>query len=189
MAFYTSEELAGLGFKRLGKDVKISRAAVFYHPSRIEIGDHVRIDDFVSMSACQNGFIRIGSHVHVAAYVMVEAPHGVVLDDFAGLAVRCTVLGASDDYGGDYLTGPTVATRFRRETGSAVRVGRHVVVGASSVLLPGTAIGDGSAVGAMTLVRGELEPGGIYVGIPARRIGNRSPRVFDLERELTAEGD
>ncbi len=184
MAFYEPEELSTLGFRSVGHDVKISKAAVFYHPQRIEIGNHVRIDDFVLISACAEGFVKIGSHVHIAAYVMIEAPCGVILDDYSGLAARTSVVGASDNYNGEFLTGPTVPSSYRGESGTTIRVGRHVVVGAGSVLLPGTILGDGSALGAMSLARGELPGGKIYVGIPARPVATRSAKIYELEKQL-----
>jgi galactoside O-acetyltransferase len=188
MAYYTVDELSKIGFKSYGDDVKISRSAVFYHPERIELGNHVRIDDFASLSACQNGFIKIGSYVHIAAFVMIEATHGVIMEDFAGLAARVLIFGASDNYNGEYLTGPTVSHRYRGEQGALVRVGRHVVVGAATVLLPGASIGDGSAVGALSLVKKPLPAGGIFVGVPATLIAKRSHKVFELERVFLSEG-
>ena len=44
--FLSREELKMLGLKSYGKDVKIGRHAVLYTPERLEIGNHVRIDDF-----------------------------------------------------------------------------------------------------------------------------------------------
>ena len=64
MAFYTEEELHHLGFKALGKNVKISKRASIYNPELIEIGDHSRIDDFCVLS----GKIRIGRNVHIAVF-------------------------------------------------------------------------------------------------------------------------
>lgn len=45
-SFYSRDELAGLGLKSYGENVLISRFARFYSPGTIEIGSHVRIDDF-----------------------------------------------------------------------------------------------------------------------------------------------
>ncbi len=45
-SFYSYEELEEIGFKYVGKDVKISRYARIYTPEVISIGDCSRIDDF-----------------------------------------------------------------------------------------------------------------------------------------------
>ena len=49
-SYLTRDELGKMHFKKVGEDVKISRRAVFYSPERIEVGEHVRIDDFVFVS-------------------------------------------------------------------------------------------------------------------------------------------
>jgi len=107
-SFYSPAELAELGLASFGHDVKISRKTSIYHPERITIGNHVRIDDFCVLSACSDGYIRIGSFVHIAALCMIEAPAGFEMDDFSGLAGRCTVYGGTDDYSGLHLTNPCV---------------------------------------------------------------------------------
>ena len=43
--YYSEEELKGLGLKKYGLNVKISRHAIIYRPEELEIGSNVRIDD------------------------------------------------------------------------------------------------------------------------------------------------
>ena len=44
--FLSQDELKELGLKHCGEDVWIGRHAVLYHPEKLSIGNHVRIDDF-----------------------------------------------------------------------------------------------------------------------------------------------
>lgn len=189
MAYLSQAELPAVGLRSCGTDVRISRSASLYHPERIELGDHVRIDDYaiISGSSVESGFVRIGSRIHISAYCQIDGAGGVILDDFSGLSVRCTIFSESDDYSGESLTNPTVPMQLRGVEKGLVHLGRHVIIGAGTVILPGTTIGDGSAVGAMSLARGALEPGFIYVGVPARRIKARSARLFELEKLLSDE--
>jgi acetyltransferase-like isoleucine patch superfamily enzyme len=60
------------------------------------------------------------------------------------------------------------------------------VVGAGSIVLPGVEIGEGSVVGALSLVKSTLEPWGIHAGVPARRLRERGRDLVMLERELLA---
>jgi acetyltransferase-like isoleucine patch superfamily enzyme len=46
-------------------------------------------------------------------------------------------------------------------------------VGAHSVVLPGVRLAEGAAVGALSLVKGSLEPWSVYGGVPARSLGPR----------------
>jgi len=45
-SFFTRYELEQIGFKSLGSNVMISKFARFYNPSKMELGSHIRIDDF-----------------------------------------------------------------------------------------------------------------------------------------------
>ena len=56
------------------------------------------------------------------------------------------------------------------EERTGVIVDDNVWVGANCVLLPGTRIGKGSIIAAGAVVGGEVPPGEIWGGIPARRI-------------------
>lgn len=52
-----------------------------------------------------------------------------------------------------------------------VVIGERCYLGAGTIVLPGTRIGDGAVVGAGSLVRGEIEAGTIVAGVPATVIG------------------
>ena len=54
--YYSEKELKRLGFKKIGKKVKISKKSSIYYPKNISIGDYSRIDDFAVIS----GKIKIG---------------------------------------------------------------------------------------------------------------------------------
>ena len=181
MEWLSPEELDALGLQSRGKDLRIGRRARLYRPERMSFGDGVRLDDFVTLTAGPEGSIHVGSYVHIAAYSMVESPRRVTFEDFSGLAARVTLYGASDDYGGEFLTNPCVPLEHRLIDQADVYLGKHAVVGTNSVILPGAQIGEGCAVGAMSLVKGVLEPFGVYVGVPAKRIKERSRKL--LERE------
>lgn len=54
--------------------------------------------------------------------------------------------------------------------GGGVQLGRHVMIGAGANILPGVSIADDCFVGAGAVVLHDLPAGGIYVGMPAKRI-------------------
>jgi len=78
----TGEIFNKLNFKKLGKNVKISRRTVFYSIENIEIGNHVRIDDFVFLSGGCG--IRIGDYVHIGAYSALYGKFGIEIEDLVG---------------------------------------------------------------------------------------------------------
>lgn len=175
-SFYTEQELTALGLKAFGKKVLISRKCSIYGARNIEIGDNVRIDDFCILS----GKIKLGSNIHISAYVALYGAEGIELEDYTGISPRSTVYSAMDDFSGDYLIGPIHPEEKINVTGGKVTIKRYVQIGCNSVVFPDLTIGEGSVIGAMSLVRQNVEPWGIYAGIPVRKIKDRSKSLLKL---------
>ncbi|KGP91395.1 galactoside O-acetyltransferase [Pontibacillus chungwhensis BH030062] len=180
MSFYSKIELEELGLKEFGENVQISKKASIYNAENISIGSNVRIDDFCLLSG-SGGSISIGSYIHVAAYSAIYGGGGVVLKDFSGLASRCVIYSTSDDYSGAYLTNPTVPDKYLNIQRGIVILNKHVLIGTNSTIFPGVEIGEGSAVGAHSLVTKKLEEWGIYFGSPARKLKNRKKDLLEME--------
>lgn len=184
MAFLTEDQLKNIGFKHIGANVKISDKCSIYNPEEITIDDNSRIDDFCLIS----GVIRIGKNVHIAAYCnLAGGISGITMDDFSGLAYGCHVFTQSDDYSGETMTNPTIPKKFKKETFKAVSIGKHVIVGTKSTILPGVVISEGCSVGAMSMVTKSTKPWGIYFGIPAKRIKERKMDLLELEEKYITE--
>lgn len=180
-------ELPELGLRHFGESVQISRHAILINPGRITIGSNVRIDAFCVISAGEHG-IAIGDFVHIAVGVCIYGGGGrVVLEDFAAISARSTVYTANDDYRDGWLIGPTVPDEYRKLTKGDVLFSKFAVVGNGSVLLPGVTLGEGCAVGALSVVRKSVGSGEIVSGNPVRSIGLRNlSRLVELERKLRA---
>ncbi len=176
-SFFSRDELLSLGFRSVGLDVRVSRKASFYGAGGMTLGDHVRIDDFCILS----GRVAVGSHVHVSAYVALYGAEGIVLEDHTGVSPRTTVFSAMDDFGGDWLVGPMNPAGTTHVEGGEVRLCRYSQLGAHCVVFPGVTVGEGTVVGAMTLVNRSLDAWGVYVGCPARRLRDRSRGLLRFE--------
>jgi acetyltransferase-like isoleucine patch superfamily enzyme len=183
MAFLDAEGVRALGLAAVGEQVLIDEDARLIGAQRIHVGSHVRIDAFCVLSAGRDG-IQIGDRVHVAAHCFVAGAARIQLGDFSNISGRTSIYSSSDDFSGLHLTGPTVPDELRGVDSRPVRVQRHALVGAGTVVLPGVTIGEGAAVGAMSLVRTDVAPFTIVAGRPAREIGSRDRRLLELERRL-----
>lgn len=173
-SFYTKSELEDFGFKSLGSDVKISRFARFYSPQTISIGDNVRVDDFCILS----GNIRIGSNIHISAYVALYGALGIEIQDYSGISPKTVVYSAMDDFLGDYLIGPIHPEETTNVTGGQVRIEKYVQIGSSSVIFPNLTIGEGSVIGACSLVRESVGNWGVFCGIPVKKIKERKRNLL-----------
>lgn len=184
MAMLSREALQAIGFASIGKDVQISDKASFYGAERISIGSNVRIDDFCVLSAGEGG-IEIGNRVHIAVYTSLIGAGKITLCDFCNLSSRVSIYSSSDDYTGESMTNPTVPEEYKIVHNAPVHLGRHVIVGCGSVILPGITLEEGVAIGALSMVNKNCDAFGIYTGTPARRIKDRRRDVLDLEKMLS----
>lgn len=172
-----------LGLRSVGEDVTIWPLAKIVSPATISIGDSVIIDDFVFLAGgCGT---RIGSFVHIAAHSLIAGGGELEMDDFAGLSGGVRLYTGNEDYSGGCLTNPAVPAPWRVPVRGKVVLGRHAIVGANAVILPGVELGEGCVVGANSMVARSCEPWTIYAGTPAKPIKPRPKgRILELEAEL-----
>lgn len=182
-SFYTETELCGIGFKTVGKNVLISRKCSIYSPETISIGSNVRIDDFCILS----GNITIGNYCRIAAYCALYGSHGIVMEDYSGMAMKCTVLSASDDYSGDFLIGPIYPENFKNISGGTVTFKYYSQLGAGCLVFPCVTLNEGSVAGAMTLVNRSLEPWTINTGIPVNKSRPRKKGLLKMVEMLDTQ--
>lgn len=191
-SFYTLEELKEIGFRSIGGyqdledanepiEVWISRKASIYSPEQITIGNHVRIDDFCILS----GYIEIGNHIHIAAYsALYGGTDGIFLDDYANISSRVTIYSVNDDYSGRTMTGPMIPEQYKGGVSAPVRIGKHVIVGSTSVILPGITLREGSSFGSFSFINRDSEAWSMNVGIPFQRIRDREKGLLELEKQF-----
>lgn len=181
MAWLTQEKIEQMKFLSVGKNVFLSDKASFYNCSKIELGNHVRIDDFCVLSAGEGG-IAIGSYVHIAVYSSIIGKGRIIIDDFCNISSRVALYSSNDDYLGEYLTNPMVSTQYTNVESADVSFKKHVIIGSGSIILPGVTLGIGVVVGALSLVTESCESFGVYVGTPAKYVKKRKQNLLALEK-------
>ena len=188
MAMLSREAIEAMGFARVGRNVLVSDKASFYGAERISLGNNVRIDDFCVFSAGEGG-IAIGDFVHVAVYSSLIGAGRISIADYCNLSSRVSIYSSSDDYSGATMTNPTVPNEYKDVTHADVILEKHVIIGCGSVILPGVTLGEGVAVGALSLIKKSCEPFGIYSGNPAQRLGARKRDLLAREQAFVAQRD
>ena len=180
-SFYSEEELASLGLKTYGKQVLISRKCSIYGAGKISLGSHVRIDDFCILS----GEIQIGDYVHISAYTSLFAGNAqIIIGSYTAISSRIAIYAESDDYSGESMVNPMVPEQCRKVESKDVIINDHVIIGSGSTVLPGAEVGEGASVGAMSLINKNIEPWSINVGIPCRKIKNRSRKLLEYMKYI-----
>ena len=169
--------------KHRGSNVIIGKTVRIRYPHLVEIGDNVIIDDFSYISTS----LRIEGNVHIASGCKLIGGQAATISfgEYSTLAPNVVLAAGSDDYLAGLAT-PLVPARFKGnfEVGT-IRIGRHSIIGAGSVVMPHVQFGDGAALGALSLAREDLEAWTLYAGVPARRLRPRDEaEIRRLESEL-----
>jgi acetyltransferase-like isoleucine patch superfamily enzyme len=127
------------------------------------------------------GAIVGSAHGLVIGRGVAIGPRSVVqvngsIGDFALIGMHVQIIGREDheisEVGLPMSLSTWVGDREERPR-DAVHIGRDVWVGASSIILGGVDIGEGSIIGAGAVVTKNVPPYSIVVGNPARIIGQR----------------
>ncbi len=175
------------GFKSIGKNVAIAKNCTIIGVSNISIGNNVRIDGYCSIIAAGTGYVTLGSYIHIGGGCILVAGAGVIMEDFSGLSQGVKIYSKTDDYSGEHLTNPTVPDKYTKITQGKVEIKKHVIMGSGSVVLPKVTIGEGSAIGALSLVTKSLDAWWVYFGSPVKKVKKRSKKILELEEELYNE--
>ena len=125
------------------------------------------IDDFVFLVGGVE--TRIGSFVHLASFSSYLGRGRLTIGDFVSVSSGARLYTGIDDFSGGSLVGPGVPEPYRQPTRTFLDVGRFALIGANAVVFPGVTIGEGCAIGALSLVKEDCEPWTIYAGVPASR--------------------
>jgi galactoside O-acetyltransferase len=176
--FLSKRDLRRIGFRGFGEDCKIDPSVRFLDASNIILGSGVRIDAFSVLSA-GGGLIEVGDKVHISHSVRIYGGGGVTLGFASGVSSGCAIYSQTDDFVSGHLAHPTIPIELRQVFAKEVNIGDFCIIGANSVILPGAEMGRGAAVGALSLLKQEVQALEIFAGSPAKRIALRDSITFE----------
>jgi len=139
--------------------------------TKIIIGEQAVIDSFVKIKpAGGSGDVVIGPKTVINSGCVIYTGNGVAFGTGVAVAANCTFAPVNHEY--KDRDKPIREQGFRPSKGGIV-IGDDVWIGANCVFLDGTVIGRGYVIAAGSIVRGTLEPYGIYGGHPLAKLGER----------------
>lgn len=165
--------------KSHGKNVKIHSLAKIANPQFAEIGDEVRILDYAFLDAKES--LIIGSYSIICWHCVIEGHSNVLIGNRCFLGPGTKILGSTYIIHGYYTSEHLPYGTHKTEYGNIV-IQDDAYLGANCVVMPGVTIGEGAVVGANAFVSRDLEPWGIYVGAPARKVGERERPSINRKR-------
>lgn len=169
---YMGEKVKPL-LKKCGNNVSIYPLAKICKPEVVTLGDSCRIGDFVFIWGGIS--TNIGRYSHIQVHVSIWGGGETIIGDYVSIGLGSALLSAVYSHKEglrmvDHLPEGHTKTLFGK-----LVIGDDVYVGVNCTIMPVT-IGEGTVVGAHSFVNKDLEPWSIYVGSPAKKIGER-PRL------------
>lgn len=130
----------------------------------VSIGDNCYIDSFVKIKTVGGlGNVIIHHDCHINSGTVIYSGNGVEIGPHTLIAANCTLAPVNHCYDKKSLF---ISQQGFKESRGGILIGKDVWIGAGCCILDGARIPDGVVIGALSLVRGELESYGIYAGNP-----------------------
>ena len=172
--------------KYVGKDVVLYPLCKLIRPQNAEIDDYARILDYTFIDAGKS--LKIGKHSMITWQVVIEGGANTYIGDRVFIGPGSKILTSTYAIHG-YYSAEFIPDGCHKIEYGDITLNDDVYIGANCTLLPGITIGEGAAVGANALVNCDLEPWGIYVGTPAKKIGVREKPSAEMTEKLMKEVD
>jgi acetyltransferase-like isoleucine patch superfamily enzyme len=163
----------------LGSHVQIG-SMTFLDTPYIEIGEDTKINEQVFVGGLQFPDSRfvVGRNCLIMQLSFLNPARSIVIGDDSGIGGHSLIFGHSSFQ--NQFEG--YAAEF-----APVEIGSRVGLAWRTFVLPGTRIGDGTMVGANSVVSGTLPPDSLAVGFPARIVGKAPvfPKKLSDEEKVT----
>jgi len=157
--------------KACGEGVKIFPLAKIVLPEVVELGKYCRIADFVFIFA--GAGVRIGEHTDVQPHTVFWGGGLTILGDRVSTGPGTVFLSATySPHAPGLKMVDGLEEGATKLLGGELIIGNDVYIGAHSTIMPVT-IGDGAVIGAGSFVNKDCDSWGIYIGSPARKVGER----------------
>ena len=153
-----------------GEDVKIYPLAKIAFPHVVDLGNHCKIRDFVFIFAGMG--VKIGDYTDVQPHTVIWGGGETIIGDRVSTGPGTTFLSATYSHAKGMKMVDGLEEGSTKVLGGKLVVSDDVYIGAKSVIMP-VIIGEGVVIGACSFVNKDCEPWSIYVGSPAKKIGER----------------
>jgi acetyltransferase-like isoleucine patch superfamily enzyme len=155
-------------FAEIGDNVVIEQGVLVFHPQNILLGSNIYIGHNTILHGYYKNDIRIGDDTWIGQGCFLHGAGGILIGRAVGLGPMVKILTSAHREGS--LSEPLVFCELQ--------FGRVIVedgcdIGMGSVILPGVKIGEGSIIGAGSVVTGDVPSYSVFAGNPARFLRNR----------------
>lgn len=166
--------------KSCGTNVHIGHNVIIVNPSKVSLGNNVRIDPFTLIT----GSLTTGNNVHICSHVVLGSTEGITLGDWTFVGYGSKLFTASEDYSGKY--GPVNDFWGHNKVFKGpIEFKKYSGVASDVVVFPGVTLPEGCTIGASSMVRNRpLEEYSVYFGSPLELVKRRDKEAV---QRLAAE--
>lgn len=157
--------------KKCGEGVKIYPLAKLAFPHVIELGNHCKIRDFVFIFAGMG--VSIGEYSDMQPHAVIWGGGETIIGNRVSIGPGTVLLSAVYSHGEGLKMVDGLGEGSSKALYGKLVIQDDVYIGANCTLMPNITIGEGAVIGAASFVNKDAEPWGIYVGSPAKKIGER----------------
>lgn len=144
-------------------DVLIEKAVTVKYVESMRIGCHCTLQSGVYLYGSRSGKeVTIGNYVAIGGGSMLLGEGGLTIGDFTHLGPRVVITTQYGNSDAERMQ-PHAALKYAHVT-----LGRGCWIGAGSVIMPGSTLGDGCIVTPNSVVFGMWRAGTVLSGNPAR---------------------
>ncbi|MGE4425268.1 MAG: DapH/DapD/GlmU-related protein [Solirubrobacteraceae bacterium] len=155
----------------LGPDCVFEAGVMVFNPAHLFIGRDVYIGHRVALRADTRGRFTIGSGTWIGQDSYFQSAGGIDIGEKVGIGPRVSIITSVHEE-----TAPPQPIINAPLEFDAVTIGDGCDIGLGAIILPGSRIGEGAQVGAGAVVSGDIPPGAVAAGVPARVLRARGDR-------------
>lgn len=155
-------------FKTLGENVIFEEGVLVFHPENISIGKNVYIGHNSIFKGYYKNELIIGDHTWIGQCCFLHSAGGIRIGKAVGIGPMVKIL--TSVHRETESSGPVM---FNELEFKEVSIEDGCDIGVGATILPGVRIGEGSIVGAGSVVNKNIPPYCVVAGVPARFLRKR----------------
>jgi acetyltransferase-like isoleucine patch superfamily enzyme len=156
-------------FKKFGENVIFERGCLVFHPESISIGNNVYIGHNTILKGYFKNEMVIGDHTWMGPGCFLHSGGGIEIGKAVGIGPMVKII--TSTHKEEDLSKPLIFCDL--EFGKVI-VEDACDIGAGAIILPGVKIGEGSIIGAGSVVAKDVEPYTVVAGVPAKVLRRRN---------------